>query len=450
MIDVKLIAYTGTDPLDLSSHAAKTCYTSASPEMGDRIDVENRLFKPGHHTTLQHSFFTFQIEGIAVGDVKMGLHMTHPFYNSDERSGRFAAKMYREPNLDEIKNYLVKFYPDVDHEKVMNYIEKGIGIYQDNIEGATKKAEEFIKEERPYASEKYIEQNAKKIAQEQLRMFIPMVFPTGLDTTLNLTAIVAMYESAWSPALREVTEKMANLVIEKFPELEFMFDTEKRRQDEWAVKFLDQTASVKKKPELKLLSADVEDFVKPDGEMMHPVDKLHFTPEMMENNVREIKAEVELSCATLGQDQRHRTLRRSTPKFSGSFYLAPILDALDLEDKAKELTQEWLDIASEVPSSLAILLAPHGAMVRYTKTGSLNAIAHEQAKRLCWCAQEEIYHIGRLLRLSLAEKYGSDAEVLNLFEPPCYGLGYCTEGVRYCGREIKEREGGDYFPERNV
>lgn len=55
-IEVKLIAHTDCDPMDLTSHAAKICYQSEEPEWGKRIDAENILFKTGHHTTFQHFF----------------------------------------------------------------------------------------------------------------------------------------------------------------------------------------------------------------------------------------------------------------------------------------------------------------------------------------------------------------------------------------------------------
>ena len=61
MITVKLIAQTDKDVTTLSSHAAKTCYTATVPEMGALIDVRARLFQPGHHTTIEHNSFTFNI-----------------------------------------------------------------------------------------------------------------------------------------------------------------------------------------------------------------------------------------------------------------------------------------------------------------------------------------------------------------------------------------------------
>ena len=88
MIKVQLVAHTNANPLELTSHAALICYQAEMPEVGKILDVENRLFKVGHHTTLQHFFFTFAIEGIAVGDITFGMHLASPFYNSDQPSGR--------------------------------------------------------------------------------------------------------------------------------------------------------------------------------------------------------------------------------------------------------------------------------------------------------------------------------------------------------------------------
>ena len=73
---------------------------------------------------------------------------------------------------------------------------------------------------------------------------------------------------------------------------------------------------------------------------MHPVDLLHFSPELMDNNVSEIKTNIEISVATMGQDQRHRTVRRSQPGFSGRFYLPPIPDSIDLEKEAIKIYSE--------------------------------------------------------------------------------------------------------------
>ncbi|MEK7097996.1 MAG: FAD-dependent thymidylate synthase [Patescibacteria group bacterium] len=452
MIKVQLVAHTNANPLELTSHAALICYQAEMPEVGKILDVENRLFKVGHHTTLQHFFFTFAIEGIAVGDITFGMHLASPFYNSDQRSGRYCAKMFTEPNFEEIKNYVKTFWPEVNEknrEEVMDYVKKGVGIYHDNISAATELAKTHTKEERPYANEKYIEQNGPKIAQEQMRSFIPVIFPTAFDFTINMTVLAALHRVAWTPVMRDVTQKMVDQVKEKFPEIAFMFaETDNH---EWAISLeADAEINAKYKPALKLLGITGEEsFIMPEPKIMHPIDKLHFLPDMMDNSFGSIETEIEISVATMGQDQRHRTIKRSKPKFTGNFYIPPIVKELELETEAVELMKKWAELSQKIPKTLSMILAPYGAMVSYKKNGSFNAIAHEHGKRLCWCAQEEIYHVSRLLRLAINER-NQNSPLLTMFEPGCYRTGICVEGSRYCGRNINIRKTGDYFPERKV
>lgn len=455
MIKVDLIAHTNIDPLVLASHAALMCYQAETPELGKMIDVKNRLFDVGHHTTLEHFFLTFSIEDIAVSDITFGMHLASPFYNSDQRSGRYCAKMFLEPDFGKIENYVQKLWPEVkkrERKKVIAYVKKGVGIYHKNIAEAAKIAGEFLKKERPFANEKYIEQSAPKIAQEQMRMFISTIFPTAFDFTIDSITLVSMYESAWTPGIREVTQKMADAFVKKFPQVQFMFNPERRRKNDWVMDMPKSSSlNVKYIPSLGLLSVIGEkNFIAPDSEKMHPVDKLHFLPEMMDNSADGISTAIEISTATMGQDQRHRTIGRSQPKFSGNFYLPPIIRSMKLEKEAENLMQEWLVISKNIPRSLAMAIAPYGAMVAYQKHGSFNAVLHEQAKRLCFCAQEEIYHLGKFLRKAIEKKKGKKSKLLRMLEPPCYRTGKCAEGVRYCGRDIKLRKSGDYFPKRSV
>lgn len=439
------------NPLLTVSHAAQKCYQAETPIWGKRIDEEGRLFKPSHHTTFQHapSHFTFDIEGIAISDVTFGLHLASPFYNSDQRSGRYCAKMFLEPNYQAIDEYITKFWPElrsVDRSDAVNFVKFGVDIFHNNFDQATKITSNLIKTERPYAKED--ENAAKKIAQEQLRMFISLIFPTGLDFTVNLTALAAMRLSAWTPGMRYATNTMANLIIAKHPELAYIFAGEQNQKD-WAPKLLDKDKIIY--PQFSLLSiTSPEKFVMPTPADMHPIDTLHFRPEYMDNSVCRIKTQVKLSAATMGQDQRHRTISRAEPAFTGDFYLPPILSELGLEQAAKELMSKWQLLKNHLPATLWANLAPYGAMLTYEKDGSANAVAHEQGKRLCWCAQEEIYNLGRMEREAIKNKYGADSELLKIFEPPCYRTGICAEGPRFCGRDLRIRETGDFFPERKI
>ncbi|XLQ19795.1 MAG: hypothetical protein ACKUBY_04340 [Candidatus Moraniibacteriota bacterium] len=444
-------------PTQSASHAALQCYQSTVPKVGKEIDVENRLFRVSHHTTMQHSdaYRTNSIDGIAVGDVTFGLHLVSPFYNTDQRSGRYAAKMFTEPDFDKMMQYVRVYWPQVssrDLVEIERYLEFGVKIYQENKSEANKIAADFLRQERPFIANKMVAQIAPKVAQEQLRMFISTIFPTALDFTLNLTALVAMYEEAWTPAMKDVTAKIAGAFSQKYPDIAYVFDESRRREGDWFVQ-PPSHSDIEIATEPYIFSCNVQNehvFVQPNADVMHPVDKSHFAPEMMNNSIGDIEVCVGMSVATMGQDQRHRTIRRGAPQFTGAFYLPPIVQKLGLGGRARDLMSQWISIEKTVPGTLAMILAPYGAVVEYIKKGSFNAILHEQYKRLCWCAQEEIYYLGVLEREAVAKKCGINSDLLAMFQPPCFELGKCAEGDRYCGRDIRLRNDGDYFPRRMV
>lgn len=148
----------------------------------------------------------------------------------------------------------------------------------------------------------------------------------------------------------------------------------------------------------------------------------------------------------MGEDQRHRSIHRGEPEMTGDFYLPPLLKEAGLADEALAYMQDYAALAHRLSPAMMTTIAPYGAMMRYKKVATLNALLHEQGKRLCWCAQEEIYEIARQLRQQLIQSYPDIADRLS---PPCY-RDKCREGVRYCGRQVKQAESSDYFPRRQV
>ncbi len=442
MITVQLIASTNQDVTTLSSHAAKVCYTADVPQMGSLIDVQSRLFNPGHHTTIEHNHFTFNLDGLSVSSVVFGIHLNSPYYNSDQRSGRFS-KMYQNPDMNEIKDYLETFYPNEPIQKALSFIEKGIKIYQTNLPKITELAEQAIRSERPLANDKYIAQNSPKFAQEQLRVFLSQVMPTSLDITLNTSALCALWQVAWSPEMRLITDKMRDSVLQEQPELSYMFEEKHRQNRDWSPYMFLKQPSVKTEPTCRLLSCDVSHET-PQGK--NAVDILQFSPFSMNQNTSCVKTEVEISCATMGQDQRHRSIKRSEPVITGNFYIPPLLKMANLEQTAQDYMKDFAQLRQELSPALMTTLTPYGVMVKYEKNANLNALLHEQGKRLCWCAQEEISEISRQLRSELSKVNPTLADKLS---PPCY-YGTCHEGVRFCGRQCNKKLVPDYFIKRRV
>ncbi len=446
-MQITLLAETNKTPLELASHAARVCYTLDHALIEKPIDVKGRLFDSGHHTTLQHSYFTFYIKDIPVSAVVFGLHLASPYYNTDQRSGRFS-KMYENPDFEEVRAMLTPFYDTAEVERVLPWIQKGVKIYQDSFEKVKALAIEAIKKERPFANEKYLEMNGPKIAQEQLRMFISQVVPTALDYTVNLSALTALWRAAWTPELRAITDAMRDAVVAKHPELETFFNPQMRRDSDWFLPCERAEAELKTAPELTLLQMHLDErsFLNAGKDS---VDTLYFTPEAMENDVHFVRLSAHVSAATYGQDQRHRSIKRSTPVLSGAFYLPPLLKQAGMEEIAQEYMQEWLDLKGEISDGLLQAVAPYGAMVKYEKLADLNALIHEEGKRSCWCAQEEIYHLAVQLK-EVIRNTGKAGNLVEALAPPCLRCGRCYEGARYCGRDIKGTSRESYFPKRVI
>jgi len=437
-IHVILRGFTNVNPIELASDAATTCYQATLPEPGGKpINVEQAVFMPGHHTTLQHWYANFMMDGLSVGDITFGLHLTSPFYDTDQRSGRFCAAMFMNPDFEAMKRYVRSYWPEVDGNKmskIIVYLKTGFALYAENLGEATILSKKHLLEERPRISEKNLA-NAGKIAQEQMRMFIPIIFPTAFLYSANLSALFSQWTVAWSPTMRVITDMMRDLVLERNPELAYMFKPEwRRKEDDWYPRMAGNVEECYTKPEYNLEEMLLgERVVIPKPEDMHPIDLLHFKPEYMDNSDTLIKSSIVISCATMGQDQRHRTIRRSEPKFTGFAYLPPLLAEIGLGKNLKEMMTRWTKVSCGIPGTLATNLAPYGAMVSYRKKGDLNALAHEMAKRCCWCAQEEIYHLATQMREQVLKK---NPDLRWLFSPPCISKGTCGEGARYCGRDL--------------
>jgi thymidylate synthase ThyX len=467
-ITVKLISHTNEDPTKLIKFAKKECVMQQAPTREDledyEVDIDKDIFQTGHHTTFQHFYLTFQIEGLSIMDITLGLHLTHPFYNSDQRSASYAGIDFFKLEQQKIVEYINYFWPDLEAnrlEKILSYIKKCNNLFFSNFYQAKELVKKELKKTRPYAGDEYLKKEAGRIAQSQLRMFLPAIHPTGLIYTANLTAFASMYEAAWNPVLRFITDRIKEEILDKFPNLDFLFNKDRRRKSNWAMSFeekglekneIDEEVKVDFEFEqnLKGLPLDNENgFIVPDYKVMYPLDKQHFTPELMNNNYEEIGAQIITPLAVMGQDQRHRTIRRSRPSFTGSFYLPPMAKKCNLADSALEILKDWKMLIQEIPRTLKDEITPLGASVKYKKRGSLNAICHEQAKRLCWYHPREVYEISRQLREAIQKKL-KNHPLINLFEPLCYRKGKCFEGDRYCGRDLRLRKEESYFLKRKV
>lgn len=438
MLTVKLLDDHKISPEKMASHAGRICYKAKMTDIytEELLDVEKQLFNPGHHTTFEHQLFNFEIDRIAISDVTFGLHLTSPFYNSDQRSGRYS-KMFDKPDFDEIREYIINIYGDNKIDEVIELIKFSYSIFAINIERSVPICIDFMKKE--HIDEEYISGAARKIAQEQLRNVVSTSFDTGLLFSIDIPTMVAMYECPLNPVMKKISEMMKEEFLKLYPEVSYIFRDDNREFDYEGINIQDNN-KILYSPVCHLISLPQDDEIitVPDVSDMIPIDKLNYKKRYMENNLIDVKNEVEISVATMGQDQRHRTINRSDFVFTGNFYSPSIIQELKIENEIIKLMDMWKKLYGEIDDNLFALIAPYGAMVKYRKKANINALAHEQLKRTCWCAQEEIYNLNRILREQI-EKTGN-SELLKIFLPPCMkDSGRCYEGDRWCRRAIKDK-----------
>lgn len=470
MIKVEMLPI-NVDPLTLAAFAGKICYEGEIPELGQMMNTQAELFEPGHHTTFQHLHLNFILSTVPISGITLGLHYDHPFYNSSQRSGRYCSDMFTKERYSQALKGTEKvtqhFWPSVSDSNasaILDYMDFGVQVFLANKDKGAEIAREYIKEERPFISDKTLDKLGPKIAQEQLRNFIAINFPTALLHTINLSVVADMYRVAWTPVMRDVFRQMAEKIkeqedIQKIVRqshenltVDDLFRPEDLGKDDY---WLDvpnlSDISVRHEPTYKLLDIFNEDkFKLPPPEKLNPVNLLPYDPNYMCNNLGGLYSRLHMSTATAGQNQRHRTILRGEAGFTGSFYLPPIPSALGLEKEAEKLMAKWIKVAGHLPPTLAMSIVPYGAMVEFENYANFNACLHEQKKRLCKQAQEEISELSRQGRDAMIVARGKDSPLVAMYEPPCYRTGKCTEGKRYCGRDLRSRTADNFFPKRKI
>lgn len=415
-----------------------------------KINVKNTLWKPGHHTTLEHAnhHILFDIENIPVSLVTFGLHMTHPFYNSSQRSGRYCLDIFGSDLVryhDYINNFLDTFYTDCQHrDRIIDWFTSGFVFFKLHLDELTQLAKEAILAERPhYALD--IDTQAKRIAQEQLRIFISTIVPTGLVYTINIPTLYAMYKTAWNKPLEYLLDMM---------EKKFSFNTDLSFRDQ-VVKSVNYYTPpfaahsgilpeeiITNDVHVSLLNKDkaFTNTLKYISEITKgSLDTTFFDPYCIPNmkNDSRFSSTVSVPVVTYGQDQRHRMIKRSNPTITGEFYLPQLVEKLpDARSFSLKFMNEYNDLVSKCGRDIMLFFIPYGAMVKYNKECDVRAYLHSVNKRLCFNAERTICNMEHKTLQQLFDNHlGGEVEI----GPPCQN-DKCPEGKRFCGRDLQNRK----------
>ena len=436
------------NPVDISVGSARTCY-SVNLKTPDSISKWSGkkgllldLFKSGHHTTLQHVNFTFQMEGISRLSIWRFFH-SHRFYNSDQVSQRYTEvneslfKSFNNSDIDSYHNSLIEKYYDL--------IRILTPIYENS-------------------SNKVVVKNAKKHAMENARYILPQSVLANMYHTINLSTLLRYKASLkfnvdCNEEISEIVNLMVQSVINAYPDLSEIFN------------YVDsQSKKIKSNNLFEIQSEKLLSILLCQDKPSKLIDHSGFVSNVNNNfpgdnmglsalfnseaGLENFTFNLKLSLSADSQNQRHRTAYSIRPelgvllKHNCHEYYIP--DIFHENEEAMEIYSAAIN-ESKVIISKNEILAPYlllnGYVIAIKEVNSCLDFVHKSEKRLCLNSQEEITKmtwnmVESLIKNSITADFGKK------LAPPCYhryieGINpICPEGSRFCG--VKEWKNHKY------
>jgi flavin-dependent thymidylate synthase len=438
---------TNYKPTDIAVGSARSCYFGkhiVTPEDVAEWDKKNELlnsiFKAGHHTTLMHYHFTFLIEGISRLLIWRLLH-SHPFYNSEQVSQRYA-KM-------KIDNFT---YPkNANKNNWQKYYEEMFFYYESLIEKLIPVIEKVLP--------KFQKKSSKKKAQEFARYLLPMGMNAHLYHTVNvitalryITAVKAIPEAKNEAEefINQLKNQMLKIDENLAPLIEFA-ENEK-------VVFPDiDIEKIKKRHniEQKVKIFDIIDYDFKLNENYAGVMRLS-SMYLDESILGSFNSYIKLSLSADAQNQRHRRSPAVRPAlesiYKRDFYIPPLIEnnkeVKEIYLQAIEKSYEFFEKESVnlgFGEAVYALLNAHN--IEIIEHDDFNEFAHKAQMRLCYNAQEEIFDI---VYNQVKQLRDVGVRAADKFLPPCavrYKEGIrpiCPEGERFCGIKVWKLGFDDY------
>lgn len=468
--------------------AARSCYSKNLVLPEDAMNSPKKqaigeaiwksTFEARHHTTLQHTHYTFAIEGVSRHLVWSFLH-SHPYYNSEQQSQRYVP-------VDSGSFYTPEFKEAGSTD-----------IYLDTINKLTTTYKELVNDLYPSVSKAYFDifparkkrpndwvPIIKKKCMEVARYILPISMTTKLYHTISALTLLR-YAKAWAACdvpteayklvalmLAEVKKvdpdaiEHASMTVDKdfFPDadavntlsiLELTEErtklrkshdnffgnfyhrpktkgTESRIADRVLLELQDNISIAVGVPSLDGNMFEFLDFVLEPKNNNSYHDELNLTSnQKITSALRNIHLSFRniLSHCADSQSQRHRTLLGSRPFFCRTFdaynsqeFIFPkiLLDAQDyIFLKAKRAVSLSFDVLQLLLSKgedweSAQYIALNSTPIRHVESGSLLDFLHKWRTRSCLLAQEEIWELARKQMLIV-----SCAELVKVLQPPC-------------------------------
>jgi flavin-dependent thymidylate synthase len=426
-------------PSDIAVGSARTCYSSSliTPEKTKDWDKKkfllNDLFESGHHTTMQHTNFTFEISGMSRLLIWRLLH-GHSFYNSDQVSQRYAKI---KPGTDNF------YYPETFEKSFLDdYYNKSYETYL--------KLTEVLTEEYKKSSNKKEKEIANKKAMENARYILPQAMKANLYHSVNIITLFRYIAGAAVLPEADTEAKEFSKIIES--EILKIDDTYKDIIEE--IKKTDMTypkVDLSKFPELeKDELVKVFDISSGYGvsEIRNYSYGLNLSTIFHSNELMGgFTSRLKLSLSADAQNQRHRKSPGLRPLLKDYYKNRSIEEMYYIPDiffKNKEAMSIYVDFLKYATNILndnidkkdVEYLFPNAFFIEIIEKNDFSNFIHKTKMRTCLNAQEEIRYLTEEQIFRLSE---NNIQEVENFVPPCVLRyrekirAFCTEGSRYCG-----------------
>ncbi len=473
--------------------AARTCYAAGGvveeAEVGARGEALARdLYRAGHHTTFQHAYFQFAIEGVSRQTIWSLLH-AHPFYNSEQVSQRYVAVAPDACLLPRL---------GADQEaRFRACIEMQMEAYRDLTEALLPAAAAAYFHRFPGRAkgrERYATAIRRR-AQEVARYVLPLATTAHLLHTVSGLTLLRYQRACLEPDApaeqREVVAQMVAAVVAQDPAYTSVLEEPRPWQapagtgpeldrdrarafvEEFDRRLGELTALLLAAPaeNVAVTAAAVREVLGLPASMLGDAEAIELllaperNPLMGEplnlhtlDKLGRCLAHARytfakrLSHTADSQDQRHRATPASRPILARHYtgepdYVTPRLFAEAGAGAAaryrETMAATWEAVESLLAGGVApehaLTLLPNAVNLRFTESADLGALHHKHRMRLCYNAQEEIW------RASLEEALQIrtlQPEIGRHLLPPCTHRLHagvrpiCPEGERYCGVRV--------------
>jgi thymidylate synthase ThyX len=494
------------DPFRNFVATARTCYSGKGivrlETLSERdFEIARSIYQAGHHTTLQHAHFQFEISNVSRHFLWSFLH-SHPFYNSEQVSQRYVQVKAGNYAIPPLSGRALDLYRDTVERQSESYrklcgqltgvtgahylkVFPGRSLEKESVRrDVQRRVQEIARYVLPVATFAYLYHTVSGVTL--LRYWrLCNQFDTPLETRLVVGRMIEAL-LALDPDFKVILEEP--LPLEETPEWDFFqgagavqdddsrqsfssaFDAElgdlSSRLVDWKVNaesvlaaavcevFGLSAARLGKEEAIALVldpsrnpllgqSLSLATHSKLLRSLVHP----HYT------------FRKKLSHSADSQDQRHRMTPASRPLLAAHIHESPdyVLPALVREDEGAEkefrraMEFSWERIRDlkrmGVSDEYAHYLLPNAVSIRYSESGDLLNLRHKYAMRLCYNAQEEIWKAC----LQEAEQIRRVHPLIGKFLlPPCTLRGLagtrpvCPEGARYCGVKVWKLDISEY------